>query len=808
MDYMKKPDIHHLIQCYETIEQSAQEFQSDQLLRQSTEHEWLRYGKEMTQALEEIAEDMAFLNEQADMLREEDREVWAASLEEIVGRHEDELKESKRVWGATIDWVSENAGSFEDIKQILTNHAHPTLIDVSKFHLNVPEELVRSVDLRNGNFGMYTSDGDLDFSNVFKLGHVLAKLLSVEVNKASSIDLTPLGESISGEVEGSRRKLQEALESEERLVKDLEAVRESIEGLRLSRILPAKPSIPKTPRFKSAPDSQNNRPFDTAKKSRYQKSTLKATPAAISEISNAVRNKHHQQLKPVEFRMTLSLGEVRATPARKPAPRAIERVQGSALRRTSVAERKGTPVANSAGRSKMKTGIKKIAPAAESTTGGRKDAVKVSVKAVASQIVDSIYATGSDAFVDKTPRTAKGAKVRFEKLHAATNPLAALGTEGFQPRAEIMRTPLRAPPPSSRGAQSRGRTPLKPEFSTLSKKKAGGKVSPVRHHEMDGSSIDLGLDEKSVFYDGVFDRDGLVDEDLFGENEPNFLLQDGPDDAQFNETNNDGLWDPPNANQESRSLELLDSFPDWTGDGTSLVGPNEVQESLDLRDIPPLPMNPSLSFESVRGPDFWEHQDSAIVKSEVIDVPTGHPDPSSILDVQGGSLIDFTESPPPAGSNPTELLVPTGEAAEGSVFLDGFRAWNEAHPNLEDGVDVQSGLIDFTASSNPPESIIDEVTDLNVELERETRQRSGEGEGGGGGGIFLDGFRAWNDAHINPAQSLGGDGGLIDFRRSPPLNCGTPDLTDGQGRGQSGRSGDGSIFLDGFRAWNEAQSLI
>ncbi|KAI8848484.1 hypothetical protein BC829DRAFT_215729 [Chytridium lagenaria] len=422
-------------------------------------------------------------------------------------------------------------------------------------------------------------------------------------------------------------------------------LQEAITSLRLSRkeqmrtvdveLQPPKPIVPKTPRFKlGAADRHLRREGGiemSVRKDKKGKTPSKdrglATPAAISKISKDIRNKQNLESKVADFHVALSLSEMK-TPARKPKPNVFDRLQESGKR--TLGAGRATPIAGSTMLpSKLKSGVKNLSSNVKlKTERGKSNSLKSSVKSVADQIVDAIYSESSSN-IAKTPKTiSKGIKVRFdEKSHAASNPLAALGNQAFQPRAELGRTPLK--PKGTPSYSTAKKTPGRRDIHVTPRATSRFTLQRDEEEEEDNDgALNFGLDEKSIFYEDVFGRDSFREDDLLGEDVPNFLVQDGPDDYQSQELfaekgpslfddNDDTDWITERVGPGNGNDELLDLYGDWAGvQQHSVAGLDTIQGSIDFRDTGFLVTNPSLSFDSVQGPDFWEHQDSAIAKSE------------------------------------------------------------------------------------------------------------------------------------------------------------------------------------------------
>ncbi|KAJ3095473.1 hypothetical protein HDU97_006895 [Phlyctochytrium planicorne] len=77
-------------------------------------------------------------------------------------------------------------------RDIMMNHSKPTIIDMRAFHENIPEELIRLVEIENDKFGAPSQGEELNFSILFQLYSALLARFSTEVQKLSTKDFMPI----------------------------------------------------------------------------------------------------------------------------------------------------------------------------------------------------------------------------------------------------------------------------------------------------------------------------------------------------------------------------------------------------------------------------------------------------------------------------------------------------------------------------------------------------------------------------------------------------------------------------------------
>ncbi|KAJ3067771.1 hypothetical protein HDU98_009032 [Podochytrium sp. JEL0797] len=520
------------------IQDLSAKFHHDTSHRDAETKEWIEYGtflsNEFRTRLVEIEKLTEIRNEmQANPIFVDG--VGVGEFEALKQVHAEKLDSVRELWRDCLAWIETNQENNKIITSVMNQRANIHSIDASTARLEIPNELSEQFrkEIQAERINPYAEGGMLDMVSVVKLWGISVKTVDESLRNAV---LPPNEDLLAESLESINHKvdLLKGVEASSKairkqLLQRQEELMESVQELKLERSMRLEEEVEATPKPKPTAVGQN--PYFRATSASFSKNAMTlapttpklhlrdrmakagpashfkyptlpmghataATPDAVSQIRANVRSKLVKEdaagsggsgkTKPSIYTpKTAMLPESPAmlygsTPVKRglaaAAPDSCLRVKPSM----------GHPPSSSAGipvRKKMsasalpqkaaKTSSTERTPMKRGSVSTERKGVASRVDTVVDQIVHSI-ATGGGGQIQDSPGSARKT-VRFNE----TTPKERFSTLGFQPRAEITRTPIKTPSTSTKKPTSTYSTTTTTTTTTPRSKLSNAFTSPA-----------------------------------------------------------------------------------------------------------------------------------------------------------------------------------------------------------------------------------------------------------------------------------------------------------------------------------------
>ncbi|KAJ3382545.1 HAUS augmin-like complex subunit 6 [Entophlyctis sp. JEL0112] len=635
--------------------------------RDRDEAEWTEYGAFLSAEFQKSLVELAELTDmKAQLLRSPirvDNESYTL-FHEVKEVHDQKLQTVESLWSECIDWINKHEKNRDLVSAILEQRITSSTIDASDAKIQIPADMsdVFQKDMKQMHLTPYVSGGQLDLVSVVQLWDISVKHIQIALTNEANILQNPSVlhetydkvchniEILKGIWSGTKDLHADLSKTRDfliRAVQELKAERRERETTQPTAAVPktikeaaatsGKPGLslgPQTPKLDIRARVGNLSSQKTARQFRRQLLQEAETPEATASIRAAVRAKLPAKSKASPQRLSPTRGqqsddnrdedddsedaEMLGTPVKTMV--ASNRVSSSSLKQDTKGKKgnlekksvkpptEPAPHASSSKKRNHNTGENRVSssqssplkrPAPKTRASINKRPAQNSSKSSVDRTVDQIV--GSIVHQTTATPTSERKTVRFDDFQRVHH---SSGRAGFQPRAEIMRTPLKQSAVRTPGKQttqqssSNRATPHpvlkssmkqpRPQSTTVQEIDDGSSetTGPISHPQFDHLISDLPTNEGIGQHDTwleTFDTDGL--DDLNDEDAPDFLASAALDELDVSTNmNENGL--ELRENDEDNLASGVWQEPVRPTESDMCIAPPEISGASPLNSLP------------------------------------------------------------------------------------------------------------------------------------------------------------------------------------------------------------------------------